>query len=260
MKKLLFMAVWAIAFACQKDDLDTFGVNDKNQIILDLDHRVGAQTLVLNDTKYTNASKEDFTVSTFNYFISNIILKNESGENFISNDYFLIKESETNSQQPILTNVPAGNYSEISFIIGVDSLKSTSAVDQRTGVLDPAAYGNDNMYWSWNSGYIFLKLEGISSKAPLNSAGLNKFQYHIGGFGGRSSVTTNNLRKITLKLPQQITVRKNISPSIHFIVDIQKIFGTSNLISTEPVIMNPSNGKKIADNYQSMFSIDHVHN
>ncbi len=75
-------------------------------------------------------------------------------------------------------------------MIGVDSLKSISDVAQRTGVLDPASYGTDNMYWSWNAGYIFFKLENLfgnstpQGKSTTPTKNLN--QFHIGGFGGKT--------------------------------------------------------------------------
>lgn len=78
----------------------------------------------------------------------------------------------------------------MSFILGVDSLRSTKDLSERTGVLDPTAAGGD-MYWSWNSGYNSLKMEGTSRSLPMGG----DFMYHIGGFGGYSSATINNIKK-----------------------------------------------------------------
>lgn len=55
-------------------------------------------------------------------------------------------------------------------LLGVDSLSSISGI--KSGALDP----RNGMYWTWNSGYIFFKLEGrINGKA---------FIWHIGGYSG----------------------------------------------------------------------------
>ena len=74
-------------------------------------------------------------------------------------------EDHEESQEVVLKNIPAGDYNQITFTIGVDSLRSTMDVSKRPGVLDPAQ-GHDGMYWTWNSGYIFFKMEGISPAAP----------------------------------------------------------------------------------------------
>jgi hypothetical protein len=262
MKNLLLIATTAILFsACQADGIEPINPNDKNNLTIEFDNIVGSQNLAIETTQFINASGEDYTITNLNYFISNISLKKTDGTSVsMADQYFLVKETDQASLTPSLKNVPAGDYTSMTFTIGVDSLKSISAVDQRTGCLDPASYGTDNMYWSWNSGYIFFKMEGISSKAPVNSAGLNKFQYHIGGFGGRTSATANNLRKVTVNLPSTVTVRKSIAPSIHFLVDINGVFGTNVKIANGAVIMNPAISGPIANNYQNIFKVDHVHN
>lgn len=82
-----------------------------------------------------------------------------------------------------LKNIPAGEYKEIRFLLGVDSLKSIAPASERTGVLDPADRWRWKSYRMWNSGYIFVKVEGTSPQAPLDSASnSNKFRYHIGLF------------------------------------------------------------------------------
>jgi len=259
--KQLFIGLLLFTAACSSENLEPSNPNDRNNVTLEFENRVAAQTLVLNDTKYTNSSSEDFTITTLNYFISNVALKKTDGTVVkMPDQYFLVRQADKSTLMPVLKDVPAADYTEMTFTIGIDSVKSISTVEQRTGVLDVASYGTDNMYWSWNSGYIFFKMEGISSKAPVNSAGLNKFQYHIGGFGGRTSATANNLRKVTVNLPSTVTVRKSIAPSIHFLVDINGVFGTNVKIANGAVIMNPAISGPIANNYQNIFKVDHVHN
>ena len=64
----------------------------------------------------------------------------------------------------------------------VDSLRNTMSIDKWKGVLDPGgSMMEDGMYWAWESGFIFLKMEGTSSKA---STANGKFYYHIGLYGG----------------------------------------------------------------------------
>lgn len=259
--------VLSIAFlyltACQKESIEPIDSSIKNTISLEFENRVGSQSLIMANQTYQNAQGESFSVTKLNYFISNVSLKNVGGQVINLNDqYFLLRAEQKNTLVPIIKDVPSGDYTEISFTIGVDSVKSISPVEQRVGVLDPASYGDDNMYWSWNSGYIFFKMEGISSAAPLNTAGEQKFQYHVGGFGGRTAATANNLQRVALVLPNVIQVRKSIAPTIHLVADISKVFNgiKSIRIADGAVIMNPAGALPISANYVKMFSVDHVHN
>lgn len=145
----LFFAIFATVtiISCHKED--EIGPNDKNSISIEFDNRIGDQKLVLGTTKAKNAAGEEFTVTKLNYFVSNIALKKENGEVVkFPDQYFLVRQSEANSLNITLKDVPAANYTGLTYTIGVDSLKSISDVSQRTGVLDPASYGSDNMYWS----------------------------------------------------------------------------------------------------------------
>ncbi len=260
--KQLFIGLLLFTAACSSENLEPSNPNDRNNVTLEFENRVAAQTLVLNDTKYTNSSSEDFTITTLNYFISNVALKKTDGTVVkMPDQYFLVRQADKSTLMPVLKDVPAADYTEMTFTIGIDSVKSISSVEQRTGVLDVASYGTDNMYWSWNSGYIFFKMEGISSFAPTNTGGIKKYQYHVGGFGGRTAATANNLRTVTLSLPSVASVRKSKSPTIHLIADISKVFsGVSPLkIASGAVVMSPAAAGPIANNYAKVFSVDHIH-
>ncbi|MEY4540338.1 MAG: hypothetical protein RLZZ306_2095, partial [Bacteroidota bacterium] len=124
------------------------------------------------------------------------------------------------------------------------------------------SYGDDGMYWSWNSGYIFMKLEGISSVVPTRPNGKKAFQLHVGGFGGKTSVVTNNYRTVTLPISNAATVRTNIAPEVHLFVDILQIFDGKNKIKLAEtnLVHNPSIATPIADNFLKMFSVGYVQN
>lgn len=64
-------------------------------------------------------------------------------------------------------------YDEIAFNLGTDSLVNVSGA--LGGDLDPTK----GMYWTWNSGYINVKLEGIS---PMSKGRNNGFGLHLGGY------------------------------------------------------------------------------
>ncbi|MEY3984101.1 MAG: hypothetical protein RL160_1660 [Bacteroidota bacterium] len=70
-------------------------------------------------------------------------------------------------------------------LLGVDSLIQVSGA--AGGDLDPTL----GMYWTWQSGYIHLKLEGLLRTADGAEM---PFNYHIGGFEGKH----NTLQSISI--------------------------------------------------------------
>lgn len=265
---LTVLATLILPFSCDKNDDGEFGPNDKGSIILEFDNVVGSQNLQLNGPQtYTNANGDQFNVTLLNYYISNIKLKKSDGSVYTvpqDSSYFLVKESVANSREIKLGNIPAGDYSEVSFTVGVDSARNTMDLSKRTGILDPAANsGEDNMYWSWNSGYIFFKMEGLSPQATADAAGNKKFRYHIGGFGGMNSKTINNIKTVTRTFgTDKATVRSSITPQVHIIVDILKAFEGSSKVSigANTTVMFAPYSVNIANNYVEMFTVHHVHN
>jgi hypothetical protein len=266
MKKVLIpvYTVLLICFSCKKESAPAFMPGDKGSLTIHFDNVVSGNDLELNTRTYTNASGETYSISSINYYISNIRLKNADGSEYtVSRDssYYLIKE-ENPSQDIELDNVPAGNYTGISFIIGVDSLKSISPLSERQGVLDPAT-GAAGMYRDVNAGYIFLKVEGHSNSATSAD---KKFQYAIGGYGGSVSPTFNNIKTVTLAAPSgsQAEVRKNKTtpPEIHIFADAAKVFdGVSNIsFAAHTTVLFEPFSVTVANNYAGMFNINHIHN
>lgn len=221
---------------------------------------VGKQDLKLNDSRYTNAAGENFSITTFNYFVSNIRFQaKDSSEYVVPQDstYYLIKQSDPTSKN-IKLRVPANEYKAVTFIIGVDSVMSTSDLTHRTGALDISGGMLDGMYWTWNSGYLFVKFEGDSEQAKVDMTGQHKFRYHIGGYGGYKKPSLNNIKKVTLDLASNSGSSKGAGPVVISIqADVLKIFdGPKQLrIADNSTVMFGEQSKHVADNYSRMFSI-----
>jgi hypothetical protein len=262
---LLFVANAAL-ISCKKTENDVVDPNTTNSVSIEFENRVGDQKLVLGTPAYKNAAGEAFSITALNYFVSNISLKNENGTiQKFPNQYFLVRQVDTKSQVITLNDVPSGNYSELSFTIGVDSVKSVSPLAERVGALDVTSYGDDGMYWSWNSGYIFFKMEGTSTAVPKTANANQAFAIHVGGYGGGwngSAKTVNNLRSVTVPITTAATVRGNIAPQVHLFVDALSVFDGPNKISlaTTNSVHSPSLATDVAENYRTMFQVDHVHN
>ncbi len=257
---LLGCLLAATIISCESDDINP---TETGSLILEFDTRAGDENFELNKD-YENASGETFRLTKLNYYVSNIILTTTDGTDYVvpqDSSYFLIMEEVKESQKVRLNNIPVGNYNKVAFTIGVDSLRSTMDISKRHGVLNPA-HGHDGMYWSWNSGYIFFKAEGISPAAPAELD--HKFTYHIGGFGGYDTPTLNNIRETTVSLGNaRAEVRTEKVPQVHFHADVLQFFAnpTSLSIAENPSVMTFSEfSLTISENYSHMFRFDHVHN
>lgn len=264
MKFLYTTAVLAAALlSCKKDNAPEYDTSVKSNLSIEFDNIVGGADLQLNTGVYNNALGQAFSVTRLKYFISNVSLTRVDGTVYVvpqNESYFLIDESITASKKPVVS-VPEGEYKSVSFVLGVDSLRNTMDVAQRTGALDVSGAAND-MYWSWNSGYIFFRMDGTS---PVITSMGGVFQYHVGGFGGYSTPTTNNLVKVTLDLTSRGTpkVKTGRNPNIHLFVDVVKaINGSTNMnFATTPMVHSSNAAVAIRNNYiNSMFTHDHTEN
>lgn len=251
--------------ACKKEKV-TAPDTTLTSMSVEFDNIAGGQNLLLNAVNYTNAAGEQFNVSLLQYYISNIRLRKTDGAYYTvdpDSSYFLINESDPATRFARF-KIPVGDYNQLQFVLGVDSLRSTMDISKRTGVLDPSGGHDNSMYWGWNSGYIFFKMEGISAAAPSDPTGQHKFRYHIGGFGGYAAPTINNIKTITIDLTRSgiAQARAGRNANIHLMADILKVFNGSTTLSiaANPTVMFSDYSVNIANNYASMFYHDHTEN
>jgi len=238
--------------SCKKEDVKTTPVDTSpsptqefGNINLDFTNVVGTEILEFGK-KYLNPSGDTFTVSKFNYYISNIVLVKEDNSTVsFSDNYYLLEESVPASKRISLGSIPFGNYKGIRFLLGVDSARNVSGA--QTGALDPAK----GMFWNWSTGYIMLKLEGNS---PASSVFGNYIEFHLGGFKGINKVQRNFEMNFSNEL---VEVVKSKIPLLRFQTNINEIFQIPHQISfsTLPIVTSTGeNARKIADNYEDMIT------
>ncbi len=220
--------------------------NSPEGITLNFHHFVGKDSLVLDDSTYYNSLNQPFTITKFNYYIGQIRLVKTDGKKVVINNYFLISEDEekSDSKKIELKKIPHGEYSSIEFILGVDSVHNCSGA--QSGALDPI----NAMFWTWNTGYIFMKLEG---KSTSSSAVGNNLEYHIGGYKEPS----NCIRTITLKFDQPLIIGKKTLTEVNIKTDVSEILKLPTTIdfSTMPTVNTVLNATVIANNYSDIFQL-----
>jgi len=199
------------------------------------------------DSIYTNAFNENYSISRFKYYITNIELVNTENDKkvAIDNSYFLVDDND-DASKTISVSVPEGNYNAISFLLGVDSLHNVSGA--QTGALDPM----NGMFWTWNTGYVSVKIEGKSAASTLPG---NFIEYHLGGFKGPDKVN----HRIRLSFPEGIIKVADEKPVIvHVKADVNLFFSSihSLPIKTNPACTSPGSlARQYSGNYETIFSI-----
>lgn len=194
---------------------------------------------------YSNGLNQNFTLSKFKYYISNIRLVPMQTQRKKGQNIYLIEEADDHSKKMILEAKKNIQYSGVEFSIGVDSTLNCSGA--QSGALDPI----NGMFWTWNNGYIFLKLEG---KSPSASSTGKILEYHIGGYKSPS----NNNRMVYLPFKEPLFVDQlKVSPLI-IKVELAEFFINPVNLNFEkmPTVTDLANATLIADNYKDMFSVN----
>lgn len=185
---------------------------------------------------------DSMTFTTLKYYVSNIMLKKNDGSWWAEpNSYYLVDALDSLSCILNVKNIPAGTYTELSYTMGVDSLRNVSGA--QTGALSTA----NGMFWSWNSGYIMIKAEGLSPDAPSGD-----FALHLGGFTGVDNVVTV---KTTNMGGQTFSISGNSVPKITLVANPARFWHTNpSLASLSKIHMpGPSATQAAKDFYSGIF-------
>ncbi len=210
----------------------------QNEFIIKFVHTANGKRIIQNDSIYYTPGGEPYTISKLKYYVSNLDMNTARKSCFLI-DAFGIDSFTVRPQ--------IGLYAFLSFLLGVDSARNVSGAQD--GALDPL----NDMFWTWNSGYVMFKLEGNSDSSL---ADLHRIEHHIGGFAG----TNYTMRRINLSLPKKmhantgrhvITVEMNLDNYWRSVNNIS--------ISETPVIVTAGAlAKRSADNFPQMFTIKSV--
>lgn len=192
--------------------------------------------LVLNDSTYSNYSGESYAVSKLKFYVSNIHFITANGSNAAEQNIYLV-DAAKESKVPV--QKAKGNVIGVSFTLGVDSLLNCSGA--QSGALDPL----NDMFWTWNSGYVMFKLEGTSDSSKSDQ---KRLEYHIGGYKGNYKT----MRPVSLSDVQNRDIDMHV-----VIVNLDNFWNGENKlrIAETPVITTiGEKAKQTADNFQRLFS------
>ncbi len=207
--------------------------------------------LTFNSFKYKSAANDSFMVSKWKFYISNIVLKGATANYRLPDSYYLVDLHDLEHGSFNFTDVPAGEYTSIEFLIGIDSTRNVSGA--QVGVLSQDA----GMFWSWNQGYIFSKLEGEFTNSL--TMGPQLFSHHIGGFSGANNCIVKAIVPFTAT---PLIVTNNSQNKLSLAADLDTYLNGLVTIdmTTFSAVSGGRNAKIIATNYKNMFTIKEVKN
>jgi hypothetical protein len=248
---IVIALVAIVATSCKKEDTKTNeGVAPNGSFKIEFEHVWGMDLspFALNTWLVHPMNRDSMRFATLRYYVSNIKLKNTKNEWIsIPETYFIVDEAVSNGNIIEIKDVPAGDYTELGYTIGVDSIRNVSGI--QSGALAPS----NGMFWNWTTGYIMIKAEGESPNASGGS-----FSFHLGGFSGVNNIVKE---KTTSFNGDVLTISKNSAPVIHLMANVARFRHTLGSLAngSARVHMPGQAAKTMADDFTSWIRFDHLH-
>lgn len=215
-------------------------------LTIEIDHVWGMdqKPFLMNTPMVHPMSGDTMTFSLIKYYLSNFELIKADGSSFkVPNSYFLVSETDNKIE---LTNIPMGDYTAVNFLVGVDSAANNSGLQQ--GALNPS----NGMFWSWSTGYIFVRVEGTSPQAANNT-----FLFHLGGYMPPYSAIQ---KKNMLLGGNSISVKPDAAPVLHIRTNVAKLWHGPVKLADVSVVHSISNlSVSMSANFRDGITFDHIH-
>ena len=229
-----------LMISCGGDDNTTF--NDVDQINTDLEiqMRVGAETLREGETYTINGTV--MQVNTARFYLGNITLTQDT-VSIPLDDYYVVSPDNTSFNLGVFEDDSYG----FSFGIGIDPVNNDQTTEDFTTrpVSDPLAVQEPSMHWNWNSGYKFLRVDGM---VDTNEDGEvdTPVSYHIGG--NQYFTTLNSINSVEISAESDEIVMRFDLEQLLAGTEIKLAQSSTGMPVTE--IVDP-----IFNNYGQAFSI-----
>lgn len=236
--------VATIFTGCKKDD--DADVNKIQKIALHLHSMVGNDAVAYG-VEYQDASGRKFNLNDLRYYISNIVLIKNDGSLLPLTGKIILANPAINEYE--LGEVPVGSYKGFTFMLGLDS--ATNHTDPTSyEASNPLSIQSPSIHWSWNSGYIFMKIEGkVDSTLAANGPIDAQYFYHIGMDKFKRTIDfSTNAFKVVSGSDYEIGLEFDLLKALNN-VDMRTEYDT-HTFNNLPL------ATKIADNWQGAFSLE----
>lgn len=249
----ILMACSLSLVSCKKETEQPEASAPVGNATLSIDHKWSGDGSVvafqLGQPYVLAANNDTLNFHTLKYYVSNIRLQRTDGTWWKQPEsYYLINLENGSEARLDLSNVPAGKYKAMEVLFGVDSTRNVSG--SQSGALSTI----HGMFWTWNSGYIFVKAEGTADNLPSNAPG---FSFHLSGFQGINSILTTN----QYTFEQDLVVAAGAQPEISMTSFVDRLWENTASVTMVNNVHTPGNdAKKMAKTFYAGFQFDHIHN
>lgn len=190
--------------------------------------------LALGKQYYSPTSADSVKFSTVRFYLSDLTFYHDDQLiTALEKKYLLVDAAVPASQTISWSNKTVLKANRLRFNLGIDSL--TNAAGAMGGDLDPV----NGMYWSWQSGYINVKIEGSSPVCPSRN---QRFQFHLGGY----QAPYNNLQEIMLFVDE--------TPDLTIEIPIDKLLSRINLSEVYQIMSPGQKAIELAALFSSTFT------
>lgn len=243
MKKVIFSAlILGLVLISCKEETPNPTTEESPKVTLKLEHTFNGEPLDL-ESEFITANGDTVQFSELKYLLSNLsFLGNDNQEQKAEDSYYLVDLSnESNVHEIEIDGLNAGSYTSFKLGLGVDSVANHSITNAK-GDLDPN--GADQMIWSWNTGYKFVRCEGDYKKAENTGT----FVFHIG--------TDANYRTFHFGEDQALNIKieNDKTTEIHLVIDLAELFISPNTIDLQ--VTNKAHGDNASVLMDNLYDSD----
>ncbi|MEZ4825922.1 MAG: MbnP family protein [Bacteroidia bacterium] len=201
---------------------------------------VGDEAFAYNTTYTVNGVAMSF--STAQFYVSGVRVGGDGVFDTNEDKYLLVKADQSVYE---VGEITTGHKHMLMFNVGVDS--AANHADPTTyESTHPLAPQSPNMHWSWNSGYIFVRVEGLVD-TDGNGTPDAEFLFHIGTDAKRTPIALTAHKEVAA-----------VDETIHMEVDFAKLFTGIDLKTdrTTHTGDNPTLAAKFVANLPDIFSVE----
>ena len=198
------------------------------------------------DSLFHDSVSRAFVVTDFRYYISNIKgIRDDGTEHRAPRAVLLINPGRKGYD---IGPLPVGAYKAIRFTLGLDS--ATNHSDPTVfDTTNPLAIQTPSMHWDWNSGYLFMKLEGrVDTTIKGTGVPATEFFYHLGMDG----------MERTIDLPLKFLIGTSSADTVRVKFDLAILLACVDMrVETSTHSFdNHALAARMADRWQAAFSVD----
>jgi cytochrome c peroxidase len=186
---------------------------------ISLQHTVIGKPIILDSLRYQTSAKETFSISRLSYLLSEFELQSTAGNWLALPNSVQWIDAKKHRTQILLDSIPKGDFKAIRFNLGLSEAVNHSDpnIYAAKHPLNPSL---NNLHWNWQTGYIFLALEG-TYRQPNGQ--LSGYVYHFANDPQRTTITLTLPKNITantaLDLDFDIATLLNAPTPISFLKD-----------------------------------------